>query len=205
MRKIFRLTESDFNRIVRRVINETSEVDEGILDTILKSIKGGSKSGFQTAVSKQLKNVGKGTSKLPLLQQIPSEVKFLIEKLPQNIKVGPKIEGAFKKSMHDVLSLEGGIARLSREVNGLGTAEAFSRRISEVVKKSKGSTINFKELYTDAHLLKKDLQNLKIELPKTAPKGISSKNYQNLLDTEMMQINRFIGNLDELIKNAKIK
>jgi hypothetical protein len=39
MKKVIRLTEDDLTRIVKRVIKE-SEMQEGILSTILKAVKG---------------------------------------------------------------------------------------------------------------------------------------------------------------------
>lgn len=207
MKKIVRLTESDLSRIVKRIISEQTgdELDEGIFDTILKSFRGGGKKIVSTASK---------LATMPLINQISSDLRLLITKLPQKVKVGVKLDGVFKKTLYDVKSVEGSIARLNREMNGFGGAELYSRRLSNTVRQPKGSVVNLKELYTDAQFLKKELENIKNNLPKPKQGGILNKNknyqselnnYHNFLWSELGSVNRFIGELDNLLKEVKIK
>ena len=151
MKKIVRLTESDLSCIVKRVISEQNidELDEGIFDSILKTFRGGGKK-VVSAASKM--------STTPLFNQISHDIRQLIIKIPQKVKVGVKLDGVFKKTLYDVKSVEGSIARLNREMNGFGIAEIYSRNLSNAVRQPKGAVINLKEVYTDAQLLKKELE-----------------------------------------------
>jgi hypothetical protein len=208
-KKVVKLTESDLARIIKRVINE-SEVDEGVFDTILKAFKGDAK----VAAKEFMPRASKGLSSMPLLQQLPNEVRTLINKLPGNVKVGSRLDGLFKKSMFDIQSLEGSIARLNREMNGVGGAEMYSRNLSELVRKPKGAVIDLKDMYTKAQFLKKELENIKEALPRPKEGGMLNKNknfkaeldkYANFLWNDMGKINRFISDFDEMLKNAKVK
>jgi hypothetical protein len=207
MKKIVRLTESDLSRIVKRVISEQNidELDEGIFDSILKAFRGGGKKVVSTA-SKM--------STMPLINQISNDIRQLITKIPQKVKIGVKLENVFKKTSYDVRSVEGSIARLNREMNGFGIAEIYSRNLSNAVRQPKGSVINLKEVYTDAQFLKKELENIKKGLPKPKEGGILNKNknyqselkkYHNFLWSELGSINKFIGEIDNLLKEVKIK
>jgi len=207
MSKIVKLTESDLMRLVKRVISEQNrdELDEGIFNSILKSFEGGGKK-VVSAASKM--------STTPLINQISHDILQLITKIPQKVKVGAKLEGVFKKTLFDVKSLEGSIASYERDMNGFGIAELYSRRLSNAVQQPKGVVINLKEVYTDAHLLKKELENIKHELPRPKEGGILNKNknyqselnkYYNFLGSELGSINRFIGEIDNLLKEVKIK
>jgi hypothetical protein len=207
MKKIIQLTESDLSRIVRRVISEqnSDELDEGIFDSILKAFRGGGKK-VVSAASKM--------STTPLFSQISHDIRQLITKIPQKVKVGPKLEGVFKKTSYDIKSLEGSIARYERDMNGFGIAEIYSRQLSNAVRQPKGSVVNLKEVYTDAHLLKKELENIKHKLPRPKEGGIlnKNKNYQselnkhyNFLLSELGSINKFISEIDNLLKEVKIK
>jgi len=207
MKKIIQLTESDLSRIVRRVISEqnSDELDEGIFDSILKAFRSGGKKVVSTA-SKM--------STMPLINQISSDLRLLITKLPQKVKVGVKLDSVFKKTLYDVKSVEGSIARLNREMNGFGGAELYSRRLSNTVRQPKGAVVNLKELYTDAQFLKKELENIKNNLPKPKQGGILNKNknyqselnkYHNFLWSELGSVNKFISEIDNLLKEVKIK
>jgi len=207
MKKIIKLTESDLSRIVKRVISEqnSNELDEGIFDSILKAFRGGGKK-VVSAASKM--------STTPLFSQISHDIRQLITKIPQKVKVGAKLEGVFKKTSYDIKSLEGSIARYERDMNGFGIAEIYSRKLSNAVRQPKGSIVNLKEVYTDAHLLKKELENIKHELPRPKEGGILNKNknyqselnkYHNFLWSELGSVNKFISEIDNLLKEVKIK
>ena len=98
MKKIVRLTESDLSCIVKRVISEQNidELDEGIFDSILKTFRGGGKK-VVSAASKM--------STTPLFNQISHDIRQLIIKIPQKVKVGVKLDGVFKKTLYDVKSV----------------------------------------------------------------------------------------------------
>ena len=209
MKKVVKLTEADLARIVKRVMNE-SEVDEGIFDSILKAFKGDAK----VAAKEFMPRASKGLSSMPLLQQLPNEVRTLINKLPGNVKVGTKLDDLFRKSMFDIQSLEGSIARLNREMGGVGGAEMYSRNLSELIKKPKGSVIDLKDMYTKAQFLKKELENIKEALPRPKEGGMLNKNknyqaeikkFENFLWSETGNINRFISNFDDMLAKAKVK
>ena len=207
MKKIVKLTESDLMRLVKRVISEQNrdELDEGIFNSILKSFEGGGKK-VVSAASKM--------STTPLINQISHDILQLITKIPQKVKVGPKLDGVFKKTLFDVKRVEGSVAYLDRTMNGFGIAELYSRRLSNAVQQPKGVVINLKEVYTDAHLLKKELENIKHKLPKPTEGGIlnKNKNYQselnewyNFLEGELGSVNKFISEIDNFFKEVKIK
>ena len=211
MKKIVRLTESDLARIVKRVINEQNdELDEGIFDSILKSLKGGDE-----AFIKSLKNAGKSTHSTPLLSQIPHEVKMAINKVPTYGKVGPKLESLFSKHKHSIWSMDGSIKRMADDgINGLGVSKIYSDKLAKAVSTTKGNPIELQAIYKDAQLLKKDLQNIKSELPKPTEGGIfnRNKNYKrqvedwyNVLNNEIASVSRFIRDFDEMLKTVKVK
>ena len=207
-------------RKARREIEQTyqlpndneGELEEGFLSSLVNKVFKGS----GRAASKEfiMNTATKGLMKMPLLQQIPIEVRNVINKLPKSIKIGTKLDDAFKKSSYDILSLEGNMARLNNEIGGAGGLEMYSRNISEIIRKPKGSVIDLKDLYTKAQFLKKEMENVKNGIPKPKSGSVLTKNkkyqeqlakYENFLWSDMGKINRFIANLDELIKKSKFK
>ena len=174
------------------------------MGSILKSAKIGGKK-VVSAASKM--------STLPLMSQISRDVQQLITKLPIKVKVGVKLDGVFKKTLFDIRSLEGNIAGLERNMKGFGIADVYSRKFSNTVRQPKGSIINLKEFYTDAQFLKKELENIKHELPRPTEGGFFNKNknyqskideYNHFLESELSSINRVIHELDNLFKDVKI-
>jgi hypothetical protein len=134
----------------------------------------------------------------PLIYQLPNKVQNFINLLPNNIKVGPKLLDVFQKNYSQIKSLP---SRLSKYKNN-GSVELYSTRLSNVMSNSKGKTINLKELYTDANLLKKELENIKNLTPKPKQGGKDMEVWYNTLYTENADLINLISDLEQLWKSS---
>jgi hypothetical protein len=170
MKKVIRLTESELTRIVIRIIEEeknpVASLDEqfGIIKSLSKS---------------STKPVTKSVT--PLLSQLPHEVQLFIKQIPTSVKIGPKLELVFKNNYVSIKSLPTNVKRF-------GIDDLYARKLSDTISKSKGSTINLQEVYQDAHFLKKELENLKL----------NQSTYSVITG-----INRFISDLENILKSLK--
>ena len=134
----------------------------------------------------------------PLIYQLPNKVQNFINLLPNNIKVGPKLLDVFQKNYSQIKSLP---SRLSKYKNN-GSVELYSTRLANVMSNSKGKTINLKELYTDANLLKKELENIKNLTPKPKQGGKDMEVWYNNLYTENSDLINLISDLEQLWKSS---
>ena len=165
MGKIVRLTESDLILVVKRIIKE-----QGLIGGLVKA-----------ATKSTAKQTGKQVSKpiakasIPLLQQLPNEIQILIKRLPTSTPVGPKLSNVFKNNYATIRSLP-------NNVKSLGFDDLYARKLADSVSKTEGTVVDFQDVYTNAHLLKKQLESAQ------APYQVQTS------------INRFISDLESLIK-----
>jgi hypothetical protein len=78
----------------------------------------------------------------------------------------------------------------------------YSTRLANVMSNSKGKTINLKELYTDANLLKKELENIKNLTPKPKQGGKDMEVWYNNLYTENGDLINLISDLEQFWKSS---
>jgi DNA helicase TIP49 (TBP-interacting protein) len=200
MKRKIRLTESDLVRIVKRVIEEQQLIEEQY-QILSKLFRGASKAVKPLIKSKPIKS----SFSRPLIDQLPSKVTGLIYKLPEKIKVGPKLQDVFTKSKNDIISLEGSLGNLSQTSSEFLMTHSLTSKIKKIMSSPKGSVINLKELYRDVHLIKKDLQNWKeVIRTKQSPslKTMNVKDVDKFFGGIEFSINRIISNLDETIKDG---
>lgn len=134
----------------------------------------------------------------PLMSQLSSGVQNFIKILPNSIKVGPKLSNLFKTNYSNIKSLS---SRLSKYKNN-GSVELYSRKLSNSLSVSKGNTVNLKELYEDASLLKKELENIKSSIPKPKTGGKEMEIWYNTFYTELGDLGKFTSDLEKLWKSS---
>jgi hypothetical protein len=216
MSKIIKLTEADLARIVRQVINESkiteSEINEGIFSSLKNLFKSAEK-----PLSGRARTAVERINSLPLMSQIPTETRFLIQKLPQNTKIGPKFASMLKSHGFGIQGVQGWSARGANEYrslhpNLLNGANIYASKLSKMVNAAKqGGQINPKELFTNATFLKQELENARTLLPPVPKKGIikNSKNLQLEKDLKSIdqqlyyntaQVNKFISDFQSMLK-----
>ena len=188
MKKTIRLTESDLTNVVKKVIKE--QINESLLKNFLSKLF---KSG-----SKPVPKFG-----TPLLSQLPSKVQTMIQSFPKQVKIGDKLKNVFNTHSHDIRSLEHYI----KSQGGSGIADTYARSLAKSINVPKGSIVNLQSVYSDAHFLKKELENIISKIPKPKQGGIlnKNKNYDKQMDelynkfyTETATLNKFISDLEKV-------
>jgi hypothetical protein len=188
MKKVIRLTESDLTNVVKKVIKE--QINESFLKNFLSKLF---KSG-----SKPVPKFG-----TPLLSQLPSKVQTMIQSFPKQVKLGDKLKNVFNTHSHDIRSLEHYI----KSQGGNGIADTYARLLSKSINVPKGSIVNLQSVYSHAHFLKKELENIISKIPKPKQGGIlnKNKNYDKQMDelynkfyTETATLNKFISDLEKV-------
>jgi hypothetical protein len=188
MKKVIRLTESDLTNVVKKVIKE--QINESFLKNFLSKLF---KSG-----SKPVPKFG-----TPLLSQLPSKVQTMIQSFPKQVKLGDKLKNVFNTHSHDIRSLEHYI----KSQGGNGIADTYARSLAKSINVPKGSIVNLQSVYSNAHFLKKELENIISNIPKPKQGGIlnKNKNYDKQMDelynkfyTETATLNRFISDLEKV-------
>ena len=188
MKKVIRLTESDLTNVVKKVIKE--QINESLLKNFLSKLF---KSG-----SKPVPKFG-----TPLLSQLPSKVQTMIQSFPKQVKLGDKLKNVFNTHSHDIRSLEHYI----KSQGGSGIADTYARSLAKSINVPKGSIVNLQSVYSDAHFLKKELENIISKIPKPKQGGIlnKNKNYDKQMDelynkfyTETATLNKFISDLEKV-------
>jgi len=180
MGKIIRLTESDLVVLINKVLTE-SETNEQLSGIVKQIIKYGSK-------SKPLVNQGL-KSGLPLMSQLPSKVQMLIQSFPTNVKVGDKLGSLFNSHLSDIK----GLKHYVKSGGGNGITETYVDGLIKSVTTPKGGNVNLKDIYTQSHFLKQELENIKSLIPKQKMGDLSNKFY-----TETATLNKFISDLEKI-------
>lgn len=226
MKKLVRLTESDMIRLIERVITENREEEmfashkafNNWMDTqdrmvhdesIEISEQGQLVKGAISLAGKVIGKIAGGTAKkipvgstkklaVPLIDQLPYNVKSFINLLPDSIKVGPKLSSLFGKNFTNIKTLPG---RLSKYKNN-GSIELYTTRMVNTMSNTKGKTINLKQLYRDANFLKKELENIKSLTPKPKQSGKAMEDWYNTLYTENRDLSNLISDLERLWKSS---
>jgi len=194
MGKTIRLTESELISVIEKVV-EKSEINENFIKNLLmKLFRSGGKPAAKMAT--------------PLMQQLPSKVQSLIRSFPRKVKVGDKLQNVFNTHANDIKSLDGYIKR-----HGVGGAsDVYSSSLSKAISTPKGGIVNLQNVYSDAQMLKKTLENIKAAIPKPKPGSALNKNpnYQkqmtdlyNKFYTETATLNRIISDLEKIKSLAK--
>jgi hypothetical protein len=186
MKKVIRLTESDLVNLVTRVVNE-SEVGEnfGFLRKILSP-----KTSQKTTMG--------------VVKRMTPEIDAIFRKLPDSLKVGPRLSGLFKNNMTRIKNLKGNISRGLSSNPKLGVADSLVSQLERKLATPQGTPIDVKSLYQTSLSLKKELEQVKRAMPKP---NINDKKkldqWYNYLYSESADINKFVSELEEVIKTAK--
>lgn len=199
MKKVVRITESELAEIVKKVLKE-SEVDEGILSNIINKFR-----GKKPAVKPSFSHY-----EIPASARLSPKVQELIKKMPQVVKMGPKLEGLFNRHRVDLNHFQNDIRDLARKHKTLGMAESSSNLMFHIIRNAKkGQNIEVRKLYELANDVKKEMEYAKRQMPVPKEGGILNKNknyktqmndWYNFLYPEIGTLSRFISDFETLIK-----
>jgi hypothetical protein len=163
------------------------------------------KEQLRSLLSKLSKSRSKPVSEFgtPLLSQLPSKVQTMIQSFPKQVKLGDRLKNVFNSHSHDIRSLEHYI----KSQGGNEIADTYARLLSKSINVPKGSIVNLQSVYSHAHFLKKELENIISKIPKPKQGGIlnKNKNYDKQMDelynkfyTETATLNKFISDLEKV-------
>jgi hypothetical protein len=195
MGKVIRLTEGDLVRIVKKVLNE-SDMNEQLSKILNSFIKKGSK--FKPMIKQGL----------PLIDQLPSTVRTLINSFPTNVKVGDKLGLLFNSRLSDIR----GLKHYVKSGGGNGITDTYVDGLIKLVSTPKGGNVNLRDVYTYTNFLKQELDNIKSAIPKPKQGGLlnQNKNYDKQMNdlynkfyTETTTLNKFISDLENISKMYK--
>ncbi len=194
MSKTIRLTESELISVIEKVVDK-SDINENFIKNLLYRLF---KSGSKTATKMTL----------PLIDQLPSKVRLLIQSFPKKVKVGDKLQNFFNTHANDIKSLDGYIKR-----QGIGAgSDVYSSSLAKAISTPKGGIVNLQNIYSDAQMLKKTLENIKAAIPKPKVGSTLNKNpnykkqmtdLYNKFYTETATLNRIISDLEKIKPIAK--
>jgi hypothetical protein len=189
MTKTVRLTESELVNVIEKFIDKP-EMNEQLLKNILSRLfKSGAKPAAKMGV--------------PLMGQLPSKVQTLIQSFPKRVQVGDKLKNVFNTHSSNIKSLE----HYLKSQGGSETANTYARLLSKDISVAKGGVVDLKNIYSNAHMLKKELENIKSAI--TVPKqgGVLNKNpnykkqmgdLYNKFYTETASLNNLISDLEKI-------
>jgi hypothetical protein len=189
MTKTVRLTESELVNVIEKFIDKP-EMNEQLLKNILsKLFKSGAKPAAKMGV--------------PLMGQLPSKVQTLIQTFPKRVQVGDKLKNVFNTHSSNIKSLE----HYLKSQGGSGTANTYARLLSKDISAAKGGVVDLKNIYSNAHMLKKELENIKSAIPVPKQGGVLNKNpnykkqmgdLYNKFYTETASLNNLISDLEKI-------
>jgi hypothetical protein len=189
MGKVVRLTESELIKVIEKFVDKPV-MNEQILKTLLsKIVKPGAKS-----VSKI------GT---PLMQQLPNKIQTLIQSFPQRVQVGDKLKNIFNSHSSNIRSLEHTI----KSQGGNGIANTYARLLAKDLSTTKGGVVDLRNIYANAHMLVKELENIKSAIPTPKQGGVLNKppNYKTQMEdlynkfyNETADLNKLISDLEKI-------
>jgi hypothetical protein len=189
MGKIIRLTESELINVIEKFVDET-EMNEQVLKSLLSKLF---KSGAKPAAK-----VG-----IPLMSQLPSKVQMLIQSFPKKVKVDDKLKNVFNSHSSDIQ----GLSHYLKSQGAGGIADTYAKLLAKDISTAKGGIVDLKNVYSNAHLLKKELENVKSAISKPKQGGVLNKNpnYKKQMDdlynkfyNETASLNRFISDLEKI-------
>jgi hypothetical protein len=173
---------------------------------------------YDTSVNEQLgpivkKLLGKGVKpmvkmEIPLLNQLPNEIQSLISSFPRKVKVGDKLKGVFDKHSSDIKSLKHYIGSQG------GVSDTYARLLANDISVPKGGVVNLQDVYSNAQILKKELENIKSSIPMPKQGGVLNKNpkYEKQMEdlynkffNETATLNNFISDLEKIKSTYKPK
>ena len=189
MTKTVRLTESELVNVIEKFIDKP-EMNEQLLKNILSRLfKSGAKPAAKMGV--------------PLMGQLPSKVQTLIQTFPKRVQVGDKLKNVFNTHSSNIKSLE----HYLKSQGGSGTANTYARLLSKDISAAKGGVVDLKNIYSNAHMLKKELENIKSAIPVPKQGGVLNKNpnykkqmgdLYNKFYTETASLNNLISDLEKI-------
>jgi hypothetical protein len=189
MGKIIRLTESELINVIEKFVDET-EMNEQVLKNLLSKLF---KSGANPA-----SKVG-----VPLMSQLPSKVQILIQSFPTKVKVGDKLKNVFNSHSSDIQ----GLSHYLKSQGAGGIADTYAKLLAKDITTAKGGVVDLKNIYSNAHILKKELENIKSIIPSPKQGGLLNKNpnYKKQMEdlynkfyNETATLNRFISDLEKI-------
>jgi hypothetical protein len=189
MSKIIRLTESDLERIVNKVIQESETNEQGLVGKIInKFIPKAAKSAPLEVVS----NVSKQMSSFfsDILPKLPATLKMPVNSL-QGVK-------------NNVIRIEGNVSRLSNAGGGSikGPFISLFHSIDNVateMKKAAGTQFDIKKVINELYRGKSEAERI-LKTPQIT-KTMGQGNVKSL-ETTLMDINKSIGDIEIVLTKA---
>ena len=191
MSKIIRLTESDLERIVNKVIQESETNEQGLVGKLINKVfpKAAKPAPLQ-AVSK-------------VSRQMSSFFSGILPKLPATVKMPTSSLNSVK---FNVKLVDGSIGQLATTRNGqlkgefVGIVVPLENAVTEL-SKAAGTPFNLKKVIEELYRSKWNVEELLNSPRYTKTMGNGVK----ILERNLMDINKSIGEIETVLKNAMKK